>query len=349
VNKSGDVRIVHTADVHLSQDHPERTEALEEIIEICEKEKAELLLITGDLFDANVNIENLKTEVRPLFSENSFQTLVIPGNHDRSAFRQEDYFGEDIEILQDKTYSQKLFDDVNIVSLPYTSKSFSELVQPLSEAVEEDRENIMMIHCTLAGASGGFGEETEYLPVKPSEIVQTGFDYVLAGHIHSSATRKTFGQTTFAYSGSPVSISSTEIGKRKIWILDTEKGLETREIDTEYFIRKEKELLPGEEEKIEEEIEEDLEEKDLEKASVKVKIRGFTEENVEEISERVEKTLKGLDPAEVSVDTLNLESVSSIVDSEIYREFRRKMEEKSFENPEEVEEKFLRGLSRHER
>jgi len=349
MNKPGNVKIVHTADVHLSQDHPERMEALEEIVDLCEEEKADLLLITGDLFDANVNIEDLKTEVRPLFSENSFQTLVIPGNHDKSAFRQEDYFGEDIEVLQDKPYSQKLLDDVNIVALPYTSEAFSELIQPLSEAIEEDRENIMMVHCTLAGASGGFGDETTYLPVRPSEIVQTGFDYVLAGHIHSSATRKTFGETTFAYSGSPVSISSSETGTREVWILETGKGLETREIDTEYYIREEKELLPGEEEKVQDEVEEDLEEKDLGKASVEIKLEGFTGEKVQELSERFEETVKGLEPAEVDVDTLNLESASSIMDSEIYREFREKMDEESFENPEKVEEKFLRGLSRYER
>lgn len=343
------MRIIHTADVHLSPDHPERMEALEEVVDLCEQEEADLLLITGDLFDANIDLEDLKTDLRPLFSDNSFQTLVIPGNHDKSAFRQEDYFGEDLEVLQDKPYSQKIIEDANIVALPYTNKAFSEMVEPLSEAVEDGKENILMIHCTLAGATGGFGDESEYLPVKPSELVQTGFDYVLAGHIHSSATRKTFGDTVFAYSGSTVSISSSETGKREAWLLETGEGLETRELDTEYYLKEQKEVLPGEEDEVTDEIEEDLKQKDLDKASVIVKLEGFTQEEVEEFSDEVEDKVEGLEPDEVDLDVLDLESAASVMDSEIYREFSSKMDDKEFENPELVEKKFLRGLSRYER
>lgn len=343
------MKIVHTADVHLSSGHPERLEALKEVLDLCREEEADLLLITGDLFDANVNVEDLKTELRPLFSDNDFDTLLIPGNHDRSAFRQEDHFGKDIQLLDDKPYERESFEDVNIVALPYTDKDFSQLVEPLSEATVNDKKNILMIHCTLAGTQGGFGNESEYLPVKPAELVQTGFDYVLAGHIHSSATRKTFGETVFAYSGSPVSISSSETGKREAWILDTEDGMETRELETFHYLKQEKELLPGEEEEKEGRIIEELEEKDLEKASIIVELEGFTERPVDELSESLEERIAELEPEEVDIRISGLESAASIVDSKIYTEFQEKIEEKSFENPELVEQKFLRGLSRYER
>lgn len=343
------MKIVHTADIHLSPNHPERLNALEKVVELCEKEEADLLLVTGDLFDANIDLEELKTDLRPLFSDNSFQTLVIPGNHDKSAFRQEDYLGEDLEVLQDGLYSKKIFEDVNIVGLPYTNKDFSEMVEPLSNAVEEDKKNILMIHCTLAGATGGFGDESEYLPVKPSELVQTGFEYVLAGHIHSSPTRKSFGDTVFAYPGSPVSISSSEIGKRKVWLLDTGQGLETRELDTKYFLKEKKEVLPGEEEEVKEAIENNFEGRDLEKASIILEIEGFTQEKVQELSKELKKEVEGFEPLEVNVKKLNLESADSIMGSEIYNEFKRKMEDKDFEKPDLVEKKFLRGLSRNER
>lgn len=343
------MKIVHTADIHLSSNHPERLEALEEILNLCEEEGADLLLITGDMFDANINVEEVKTDLRPMFSDNSFETLLIPGNHDKSAFRQEDHFGKNIQLLDSKPYGRETFEDVNIVALPYTDKDFSQLVEPLSQATVDDKKNILMIHCTLAGTNGGFGNESKYLPVKPAELVRTGFDYVLAGHIHSSATRKTFGETVFAYSGSPVSISSSETGKREAWILDTEEGMETRELDTFHYIRHEKELLPGEEEEVEENMIEELEEKDLKKASVIIELDGFTERPVEELSESIEKKIVELEPEETDVRMSGLESASSIVNSKIYTEFQEKMEEKSFENPDIVEQKFLRGLSRYER
>lgn len=343
------MKVVHTADIHLSSKHPERLEALEQIIDVCKEEDADILLITGDLFDQNINIEDLKTDLRPLFSDNGFETLVIPGNHDKSAFRQEDYFGEDITVLQEKPYSQEVFDELNIVALPYTDKEFSELVDTLSDATMENKKNILMIHCTLAGTSGSFGEESEYLPVRPSELVKTGFDYVLAGHIHSSATRKTFGDTKFAYSGSPVSISSSETGKREVWIIDTERGMETQELDTFYYLTENVEILPGEEKTSQEKIVSGFEGRDLEKASIIVKLNGFTEESVSDVSDDLLAQLEDLNPQEIELDVSGLESAASVVGSEIYIDFKERLDEKEFENPALVEKKFLRGLSRYER
>lgn len=344
------MKIVHTADVHLSSDHPERIEALEEVLEVCRQEGADLLLITGDLFDQNVNVEDIKTDLRPKFSDNDFHTLLIPGNHDNSAFRQEDYFGDDVEVLDERPYQKKVFDKVNIVALPYTDKKFSKLIEPLSEAREENKKNVLMIHCTLAGASGGFGNESKYMPVEPAELVQTGYDHVLSGHIHSSATRKSYENTVFAYSGSPVSISSSETGKREVWILDTEKdSMETRELETFHYLRKDLELLPGEEESALEKLEETLDGRDLDQASVIVDVEGFTERDIQGFEKEVEATVDDHSPRETEVRIKGLESSKSIVNSDIYTEFREKLDEKDFENPKLVEKKFLRGLSRHER
>lgn len=344
------MKIVHTADVHLASNHPERMDALKEVLEVCREEEADLLLITGDLFDQNVNVEEVKTDLRPLFSSNSFDTLVIPGNHDNSAFRQEDYFGDDIEVLDERPYEKKVFEDVNIVALPYTDKEFSEMIEPLSGAREEDKKNILMIHCTLAGASGGFGEETRYLPVEPAELVQTGYDYVLSGHIHSSATRKSYENTVFTYSGSPVSISSSETGKREVWVLDTEdESMETRELETFHYVKEGLELLPGEEEDVLERIGGSLEEKDLDEASVIVTVDGFTERGVEDFKDEIAEKVDEFSPGGKDIRIEGLESAKSIVESDIYTEFREKLEDKDFQNPELIEEKFLRGLSRHER
>lgn len=344
------MKIVHTADVHLASGHPERMEALKEVLEVCRDEDADLLLITGDLFDQNVNVEDIKTDLRPLFSDNSFHTLVIPGNHDNSAFRQEDYFGDDIEVLDERPYEKKVFEDLNIVALPYTDKEFSDMIEPLSEAREANKKNVLMIHCTLAGASGGFGEESKYLPVEPAELVQTGYDYVLSGHIHSSATRKSYDNTVFAYSGSPVSISSSETGKREVWLLDTEKEtMETRELETFHYVTEDLEILPGEEEKILDRLEKNLEDRDLEEASVIVTVNGFTERGVQELVDEIGDELGDYSPKEKEVNVEGLESAKTIVESDIYREFRDKLDNKEFENPDLVEKKFLRGLSRHER
>lgn len=343
------MKIIHTADVHLSKDYPERLDALEEIVEMCEDEKADLLLISGDLFDRNTGPDDFETDIRPLFSDNSFHTLVIPGNHDESAFREESYFGSDIEQLTDTPFESRKYQDLRITGVPYTEEGFAELVEPLSEEVDDDRVDLLMIHCTLTGVQGGFGEESEYLPVKPEELVKTGFDYVFSGHIHSRATRKDLGGTVFTYPGSPVSISSSETGKRHVWILDTEtESLETRELDTFHHIERTIELMPNENERIEDTVRE-LETKDLEKASVTVELHGFTDRKIGEIQDDLKKMLEDLDPGEFAVENRGLESMASIVDSDIYVEFKEKMDERDPSKPDKVEKKFLRALSRYDR
>lgn len=340
------MKVFHTADVHLTEDHPERFEALEEIVDICEREKADLLLITGDLFDANADLEDLKTDLRGLFSDTCFETLVIQGNHDRNAFRSEDFFGKDFKVLMDSPVDVREYENMNIVGVPYTEKDFSSLIEDISEAYVDGKTNILMLHCSLTGTSGGFGGEEKYLPVRPEELVRTGFDYVLAGHIHSSATRRTFENTVFAYSGSPVSISKSETGRRNIWKLENE-GLSTVPLDSFHYIKQSKEVLPGEEEEKIEEIENYIGSGDVSNTCLLVELSGFTDREITQLREEIEDKTREAYDSEILID--NLESVKSIKDSEIYREFKEKLDNKEFEGKDKIEEKFLRGLSRNER
>jgi len=340
------MKVFHTADVHLSLDHPERLDALEEIVSICEREEADLLLITGDLFDANADLEDLKTDLRSLFSDTYFDTLVIPGNHDKNAFRTEDFFGDDFYVLKEGPVESREYEELNVVGVPYTEEDFNTIVDDISEAYVDDKVNVLMLHCSLTGSSGGFGGEEKYLPVKPEELIRTGFDYVLAGHIHSSATRKTFEETVFAYSGSPVSISRSETGTRNIWKLNN-NGLSTVGLDSFNYLRNDKEILPGEENEKLNEMTDFIEEKDLENASLIVDLSGFTERPVTEISEEFEKIMGEAQGFDLSIESL--ESVESLVESDIYREFKKKLKQKDFENKDKIEEKFLRGFSRDER
>jgi predicted phosphodiesterase len=111
--------ILVTADVHLTGDRPERRRALERVVDRCEEEGVRYLLIAGDLFDADVDVEDVKTDIRDLFSGNNFQTFAIPGNHDRTAYRDEDYFGDDIEILKEQPFAQRDLGEVNLVAVPF--------------------------------------------------------------------------------------------------------------------------------------------------------------------------------------------------------------------------------------
>lgn len=347
------MKLLLTADLHLKSDNPERLQALKNILELADSKDVDYLLIAGDLFDANVDVEDVKPEVRDLFSDNSFQTYAIPGNHDQNAFREEDYFGDDIDILRTTPYSQKQIGPINLVSVPYYDGEFTELIEDLDEAVDEDALNILLIHCTLAGFGGGFGEESRYLPVTPEDLLQLPYDYVFSGHIHSSPTKKEIGdQTVFVYPGSPASITRSEIGTRGVWLLDTEDEedpLSSLDLSTFHYEKIPLYLRPGEVENELSTLETRLENKHLDNAHLILHVEGFIEQEEESFFQKIESIIEEADPLESEIDGSELRSVKSIVDTGLYQKFKEKLEEREDIDKDAVEKIGLEAYARYGR
>ena len=332
------MKILHTADVHLSENNIERLEALKRIVEAAESSEADALVIAGDLFDTASDVESLREKVRPLFSDNSFETLAIPGNHDHRAYRREDYLGEDFTLLKNSPIEKVEIGGANIVGVPYTGKDFSDLIQPVQEAREDGMENYLVFHGTLLGSSGGFGEEERYLPVKPEQIAETGFDYVLAGHIHSQASMVEAGGTKFLYPGSPASVTETETGRRKAWMIENEA--KTVSLDNFHYQKQQIRLLPGRKP--------GLNAEDDPQASLIVELDGFTEDP-EQAREYYREKAEGLELEGFKVRIDGLRSTGEIREDKTFQQFREGLEERNVENPELAEEIFLEAYSSYER
>ena len=83
------MKILHTADLHLKAlnnssgagTHPERMEAFHNIIEVGKKEKIDLLIIAGDLFDSNEDGNQLRSQLRQILSDLPFKIIIIPKNY----------------------------------------------------------------------------------------------------------------------------------------------------------------------------------------------------------------------------------------------------------------------------
>jgi DNA repair exonuclease SbcCD nuclease subunit len=91
-------RGIHTADIHLTPDDPERMDALRTVLERAENNDVDVVTIGGDLFDSDVAAEQLRESLRELFSDRSYPILTIPGNHDADAFRSNLFFGESFTV-----------------------------------------------------------------------------------------------------------------------------------------------------------------------------------------------------------------------------------------------------------
>lgn len=224
------MKIIHTSDLHLTGTDNERWEALLDLCNKVEELKADLFLISGDLFDRKGFSSRLRGEVRRVFRKLDAEVIIIPGNHDAGAFEAGLDYGAHIPVSPDKPVS---IGDVDVWGMPYLSfneRETSEYIYSLAKRTKGDRLNLLLFHGELldsffSGGDYGGEEKNRYMPVRLSVFENCGFDYIVAGHFHTSyqAYKLTNGGY-FVYPGSPVSITVKEVGQRYAGVIDTSSG-----------------------------------------------------------------------------------------------------------------------------
>lgn len=112
------MKILHTSDIHLQNFEDERWFCLEKVLEISNNSNIDVLAIAGDLFDKNIDAEDLRPKLREIFSGNGFKIIILPGNHDKRAFKSGLFFGDDVTLLNDFSNPFQ-YKDVKFWGLPY--------------------------------------------------------------------------------------------------------------------------------------------------------------------------------------------------------------------------------------
>ncbi len=258
------MNILHTADLHLKSINDERWYALKTLLSLAKEKEIELFIIAGDLFDDYNAAEELRIQIRELFSNNPFRIIISPGNHDREIFKKGLYFGDNVVVLESfkKQYTYK---GIDIWSLGYEDLDTVEVLERLKyiqSLTAPDRINLLVYHGELLDAFFSyedFGEEKRrYMPVKLSFFADLNFKYILAGHFHSRFNIREINKNYFVYPGSPVSITERETGQRHVNIFSLPGPPQAFLVDTFYYKVMNIELDPFETkrqiEKIKEEI-----------------------------------------------------------------------------------------------
>lgn len=216
------MKILHTADLHLTEEASERWDALAALVEIARQQQVSALLIAGDLFDHNVEAEKMRARLRAVLGKEGFQTIILPGNHDYKAYQSGLYFGENVVVINNWAEPVNLGDAV-IWGLPYERLSGDRLVGRLiemGELMNPEAYNILLFHGELLDAYFSrqeLGDEGDhrYMPVKLSYFASMPIQYVLAGHFHSRfAGWQLPDNGLFIYPGSPVAVTRRETGQR---------------------------------------------------------------------------------------------------------------------------------------
>lgn len=224
------LKIIHCADIHFDSvmsgiKDPKKVNIRREDTKktfqniIALARDADMLLISGDLFDAKKvsksTLEFLKEEFLKICHVKVF---IIAGNHDplteTSVYMTFD-FGKNVHIFGTQTECVKLPEcDVYGVSFK-TANDERELLSDFS-VKNSEKINICLMHGSLSG--------TDYNPIKVQDIEKSGLDYLALGHVHKASEIKKAGATHYAYSGCPEGRGYDESGEKGVYKIELIKG-----------------------------------------------------------------------------------------------------------------------------
>ncbi len=268
------MRLLHTADWHVGRSLQgrnrldEQQAVLAEIASIAREQEAELILITGDLFDSASPSPEAESVVYGALLELSKigKVVVTPGNHDSDRRLQAvtAVFGlADVTIRpfvdpRPLRFDSKDGEPVMLATLPWISQRYivkaaqlmdldafelgsefkdrvGHMIERVCEPFSKDSINLFAGHLSLFNATLGGGERTAQTIFEYC-VDATAFPgsahYVALGHIHKA--QKMPGPCPIHYCGAPLHLDfSDDEGPRQVNLVDVRPGLpaEVQEIE----------------------------------------------------------------------------------------------------------------------
>jgi DNA repair protein SbcD/Mre11 len=223
------LKLIHTSDVHLESDtfgSGPRGDVFREsvrrafggVIDVANRNRADLLLIVGDLFDSSRISEEALDFAMNQIARAKMPVVMIPGNHDahdeRSIYAalSPASLPRNLNLILDPEGASLEFPELAAHVWGRALVEHSPEYRPLSglPAPVPDAWNIGLAH--------GFFTEIETnrsSPITPAEIEASGYDYIALGHIHIFGDVSQ-GRTRAFYCGTPAPLyASSEAG----WVL----------------------------------------------------------------------------------------------------------------------------------
>lgn len=173
-------------------------------MELCERTKADLLLIAGDLFHRQPLLRELKEVNACLGSLSSAQVVLIIGNHDYlkpDSYYRTFHWSENIHPLLDSEIQCVELPEIDtaVYGCSYHTREISERPYISAFAPGRQKHEILMLH----------GGDERHIPIDSREILGLGYDYVALGHIHKP---RELVPGRIAYSGAPEPVDKNDTG-----------------------------------------------------------------------------------------------------------------------------------------
>lgn len=223
------LKILHTADWHMDAPFTsfseERRQTLRReqlklpgrIAEICRRERCDLVLLAGDIFDGRPSRAAIDA-VKQGLKECGVSVFVAPGNHDYCEAGSpwlEETWPENVTVFQGELESVVLSDlDCRIYGAGYRSMDCDALLEGFC-APGEEKYQIAVLH------GDPVTSRSPYCPITAAQVRDSGLQYLALGHIHKSGAFRA-GATLCAWPGCPMGRGWDETGEKGICLVTVE-------------------------------------------------------------------------------------------------------------------------------
>lgn len=247
------MKFIHTSDLHIGRTIntnsliEDQKFILDQISSIIMKEKPDLVIISGDVYDKSVPSAQavllFNDFITSIIMEYKIKVAVIPGNHDsndRLSFGSEVlksnglYIFTKLEDINKPIVVSDLHGEVNIYCIPFFSPvyiksyldndpdiinfetAYIKLVKGIT--LDRSKRNIAVAHAFITGCE--ISDDSEMpLSVGGSEEISAevfkDFNYTALGHLHKFQK----AGNNAVYSGSPLKYSFSEVKHEKVILL----------------------------------------------------------------------------------------------------------------------------------
>lgn len=239
------IKILHSGDWHLdasmSGHSEENAEFLrsyqqklpEKIVALAKQEGCDLMLLSGDLFEAKASRQTVQN-VQKALKNAEMPVLICPGNHDYicpgSPYEAEGW-PENVHIFKETKIQSVTFPELSckIYGSGYTCMDCPPMLKDF-QAEGDEHWHIGLLHGEADTSHGS------YCPISKEQLRSCALSYLALGHIHKSGSTRA-GETLCAWPGCPMGHGFDELGEKGVLIvtLDEDVSLSFRVLDGPRF------------------------------------------------------------------------------------------------------------------
>lgn len=230
------IKILHTADLHLDSAfealpagkaairRAEQRELLSRLAELARSERADLVLLAGDIFDGGGTYFETGAEFVRCLRDMSVPVFIAPGNHDpydaRSPYAKLD-IPQNVRIFTERDVECAELPElgVRVYGAAFTGSTDGPDITNIRTERAEGTWNILCAH-----------GEVGFDPVNEQVLSASGLDYAALGHIHKASGLRRSGGTWYSWPGCPEGRGFDETGEKHVYIVTLGSGCSVKPV-----------------------------------------------------------------------------------------------------------------------